>query len=168
MTIEGSVWRFIYDMNIDNGNTWVKKNNGVTNKKVLCMNVMDSTIYVGTYYGGIFVSNNHGNTWVGMNTGLSNTTAIYDLEVRGDTIVAATSLGSISYLVKNTSTWILSTGPNFPGIYSFSLLGDSIFAIGQLNIHLSPDFGQTWTVINAGLPTNIFLSDLAIIGNNIY
>lgn len=153
---------------IDNGNSWVKKNNGLTNKKVLCMNVMDSTIYVGTDYGGVFVSYNNGNSWTCMTNGLNNNTQIRDLKVRGDTIVAATSLGSISYLVKNTNTWILSAGPTFPGIYSFSLLGDSIFAIGQLNVNLSTDFGITWTVVNTGLPPNIFLSDLAIIGNTIY
>ncbi|MBK7965391.1 MAG: T9SS type A sorting domain-containing protein [Bacteroidetes bacterium] len=132
------------------------------------MNVMDSTIYVGTDYGGVFVSNNHGNSWTCMTSGLNNNTRIHDLKVRGDTIVAATNLGSISYLVKNSTNWIHSIGPIFPGIYSFSILGDSIFAIDQFNVHLSTDFGISWTVINTGLPTNIFLSDLAIIGNNIY
>ncbi|MBK9319266.1 MAG: hypothetical protein IPM91_10835 [Bacteroidetes bacterium] len=47
-------------------------------------------------------------------------------------------------------------------------MGDSIFAIGQFNVNLSTDFGITWTVVNTGLPPNIFLSDLAIIGNTIY
>jgi hypothetical protein len=94
---------------LNNGNSWVPKNNGLTNTEILSLAISPTRIFTGTNGGGVFVSSDNGSNWNAANTGLANL-KINTLVIRGSKIFAGTD-GGIYMSGDNGATWTnISTG----------------------------------------------------------
>jgi len=78
----------------DDGNTWLPKNSGLTNRPVLSIAIEGNNVFLGTYGGGVFVSTDNGEHWIEKNFGLMNK-YINSLVISGDYIFAGTYGGGV-------------------------------------------------------------------------
>jgi photosystem II stability/assembly factor-like uncharacterized protein len=106
----------------DDGNNWIKRNNGITTPAINSIAVLGHVIFVGTNGGGVFYSKDDGDKWIALNDGLSNLT-INKLYIHGSTLYAGVSTGVFSVdvcgLLKNTC--------NLKAVGSATILsGDSV------------------------------------------
>ncbi|MFH1051625.1 MAG: T9SS type A sorting domain-containing protein [bacterium] len=88
----------------DNGETWIRKSNGLNNASIRTIAVKDSDIYIGTESDGIFHSSNNGELWIAKNNGL-NILDIQTICINGTNIFAGTNGGGIYFSNNNGETW---------------------------------------------------------------
>jgi hypothetical protein len=144
----------------DNGNTWIQKNNGLTNDALTGITYFTG---IGSYvfactFDGIFRSNNNGDSWTQINTGLPDLFALTLINV-GGTLYAGTE-NDISKSTDNGDHWTplhITFGPQ-----GVSLLGfhNNIIFAGTFNVGLfrSLDGGTTWIDSNTGMTNTSVLS----------
>lgn len=91
----------------DDGNNWIKRNNGITTSAINSIAVLGHVIFVGTNGGGVFYSTDEGDNWSAFNNGLSDLN-INKLYIHGSTLYAGVATGVFSAdvcgLLKNTCT----------------------------------------------------------------
>jgi len=128
-----------------------------------------NNIFVGTYLGVYFTSNN-GNSWTLLNTGLTNTD-INKLVISEDTLYAGTYNGGVFLSTNNGSSWTAVnnglTG-NALQVRALAINGSNIY-VGTYNsgVYLSTNNGNSWSAVNTGL-TNLQILSFAISGNTIF
>ena len=67
---------------------WVPTNS-IFGGIIRCMAVSGTNLFVGTRFGGVFLSTNNGTSWTAVNNGLTNS-QVYAIAVRGTNIFAGT------------------------------------------------------------------------------
>lgn len=144
----------------DSGQTWQKKNNGLTNLKVRCFAKVNDNLFVGTEEG-VFVSLDYGESWINTNLG---EVQVYSLHVSNDTLFAGirgTGYPSykrpIWYYPSLGSNWVEASNaiPQINGSYYNSIV--TSFASSENKIiagswgqgtFWSEDNGKIWTAPN--------------------
>ncbi len=144
-TFGGGVFR-----STDGGQTWLAPANG-TNFAVTSMVIDDEYIFAGTISNGGQRSSDNGVTWTEKLSGLFGVGAMCK---SGNKIIASTS----NYTLESTDhgeTWSYITALDGAIIFSYYVMGDTIFAGGQTKIYRSLDNGNNFTSINLNLGFSI-------------
>jgi len=177
------------DLHAARGVSFVKVNNGIPDKSITSIVISpeygtDSTLYVSTWYQGVFRTNDRGKTWERYSRGLTsdpqaNTIRFKSPQFRVLRISktfgkeATVFLGGFDGLFKSTDGgqgWMeletLSTSRIQAVALSPRYKDDSTLAIATFNggAYISKDQGVTWEVINRGLH-NTHLQDIAFSRN---
>jgi len=144
-TFGGGVYR-----STDEGQTWLSPSNG-TNFAVESLVRDDDYIFAATISDGVQRSSDNGVTWeqkIGVLFGFG---AICK---SGNKVIASSS----NYTLQSTDhgeTWSYITYLDGAIIFSYFVMGDTIFAGGQTKIYRSLDNGNTFTTINLNLGSSI-------------
>ena len=141
----------------DNGESWiVPENNGLTNRDITALTVMDSTIILGTRSGGLYVSHNFGNGWTESNDGISASFPLYvtALASYDHQIIAGTYGGGLFLSSDNCESWSeINEGIDNKHILSLSVQDTRIYAAtSQNSINISENGGINWSQLRNGLP----------------
>ena len=121
---------------------WVPCNNGLYNKMVTSLTVIDTNLYAGTYSSGVFLSSDSAANW--KNIGITNR-QIRAIAGYENYLVAMTSrLYPVNISSDKGATW-----ENIENYYNFEamclLVKDKIFYAGTSNgIRISTDNGRNW------------------------
>ena len=125
-----------------------------------------STIYAGTWGGGVFKSTNGGGNWTAMNTGLTST-YVYALAIDPNTpltIYAGTS-GGVFKSTNGGGNWTaMNTGLTNTYVHALAIDPNTpltIYAGTWGGVFKSTNGGGNWTAMNTGL-TNTYINALAI------
>ena len=129
--------------------------------------VTPSTLYAGTYGGGVFKSVDGGSSWSAINTGLSNTN-VYSLAIDPfvpSTLYAGTIGGGVFKSVDGGSNWsAINTGLSNPYVCSLAIdpvTPSTLYAGTNGGVFKSVDGGSSWSAMNTGL-SNTYVWSLAI------
>ena len=146
---------------------WAKlDSSALDNYIVNCMEADGENLYAGTDHG-VFFSSDTGKTWVA--AGLS-TENVINLAVK-EGVVFAGGHQFIERSTNNGNSWT-SVLQNFPATLlsmgDLAVSGSSLFVSTHKTVYTSIDNGDTWTSLGIGLPVNLFYSDLAIKGTDIF
>jgi len=152
---------------LDNGQTWLQINNGLTNLNILSLAALDSNIYIGTSGSGLFLSTDYGENWISI--GLINS-HILDIAIYENTIYAGTFGDGIYKSDIGNYNWT-SINNGFPNesIYTrvIRLNGNLIFSGNSFGVYYTPTSSISWTEFNLGLGTQDIYS-LAITDSIIF
>ena len=126
-----------------------------------------TTVYAGTYRGGVFRSTDSGDDWTAVNSGLTSQDirclAIDPLTPT--TLYAGTWGGGVFRSADTGITWTaVSTGLTHHDVYALAVNPTSpttVYAGTYGGVFRSVDSGTTWNVVNSGL-TNVHVQSLAI------
>jgi hypothetical protein len=90
--------------------------------------VCDTSIFAGTYRGGVFLSTNNGTSWNTINTGLTDLN-IFDLAVSGKNLFAGTQLGGIFLSTNNGTSWAsVNAGLANSPVWALMVIDEDLFA----------------------------------------
>lgn len=147
----------------DNGNSFILRNNGLTNFLIKDIYVtQNGTIFVATMGGGIFRSTDGANTWSAVNNGLK-TLHITALKEFSTGIIIAGSYGyGVFYSTNNGTNWQQSSiGLNWRAITSLETTKNGYILAGTYGggIYQSRDTLKTWRRSSSGLG-NLFIHKL--------
>lgn len=148
--------------------TYVSSNTGLTDSlHVNCLTISGTKLYVGTMFGGVFMSPDTGKTWTQINTGLG-TMNIKKIITSANNIIAAGSNGDVYTTLQSSINWGLTTGlPGSLNITSLATDGTNIFlGTSGSGVYLSTN-AASWSAANIGL-SNMNVTSLAIKGSDIY
>jgi hypothetical protein len=157
----------------DNGAEWTDMSDGLTNMNVWSLSMIGTSIFAGTYKGGVFRSTNNGTTWTEVNTGL-NGLDVGPLAVIGSTLFAGDQSGAgVSRSTNNGATWSTANGSttwNTCAVNALASSGSTLYAgtgYGVGGVLRSTNNGTSWTRVNNGLTDNYIMS-LAAGGATVY
>lgn len=138
-------------LSTDSGDTWIEKNDGLTNTNISCIIIDESNIFVGTE-DGIYQSSNYGNSWHSISNGLSNK-VIRHIAIDGINIYVATQEG-LYHTNNNGNSWSnIGGGGNITSmVTNHNKLFVSRYGLG-VGIHT--DNGNKYEHISTGLVNNI-------------
>lgn len=124
---------------------WEPCNNGLWGASVTCLLKTESSYFLGTNRGGIYVSSDKGENWIQKDNVLSYNT-IYHLAQCGDNIFASTDSGCYKSS-DNGLSWVI-TNPrndsNYNYNYSFVTIDSTIFVSTYTGVYCSTNFGLNW------------------------
>ncbi len=142
------------------GENWVRINNGITNNIVITTIVKDSIIFAGTY-DGVFASSNEGNDWKQM--GLRGY-KVYAFDIFENNLLAGINNQGLYISKNNGLDWEL-LGLDSIKISDIVVFDSTIFvSTFGVGIYQSNDGGKTW--INNGPPYRL-IKALIRSGNNL-
>jgi ligand-binding sensor domain-containing protein len=164
---------------------WIRSN-GPTGGRIYPAISNGNNIFVGTWYG-IYFSTNDGISWNAINNGIPDARSyisVYALAVSGDKLFAGAN-GTIYLSTDNGLNWKAANNGLTASVLSLAISGDKIFAgtegIGiptsdsssssdtsKVGVYLSTDSGDSWKLINNGLPIHSSVTSLAIKDNSIF
>ncbi len=171
--------RGIYFSN-DDGQNWEARNHGLTPLGVELICASDSVLFVTTYDEGIYRSVDFGLNWIPANNGLPSNFDILPYITATDSFVLVSCsqyLSSPPYQLSHLylssdkgQTWNLLT-TSTPSDIKFSkpVMKDSVIIIPTIvGVDISTDYGNTWTLYDAGIPNKIGQSglDICCVGTN--
>lgn len=144
---------------------WTQVNTGLTNTIVQALVFKDSTLYAGTYGGGVFKSTNYGNNWeaTSLTSSAVHSLAVVPNPAGGTSLFAGVTISGTFRTSDNGANWDYS-GLNNNNIWSLAFIGDNLYAAGT-RIYHSSNHGASWTAI--GL-TNLGYRVLARSGTVLY
>jgi photosystem II stability/assembly factor-like uncharacterized protein len=124
-----------------------------------------STVYAGSYCGGILKSTNGGASWTAMNNRLTST-CMFALAISpaNSSVLYATSGGTFKS-TDGGQNWSL-VGPSGSTIVIDQVSPNTLYVGLNIGIAKSIDGGQTFALVNTGLPINPFVNALAIDPSN--
>ncbi len=153
---------------IDDGVTWNTPNYSTAPRDILTSIFVNPTgIYVGTYFYGIYKSQNDGNSWISVNNGLQNQN-IFTLTGNDKKLIAVSHDG-IYMSVNAGANWIQNNhGLTNSIIYSLTSYDNNIF-VGTFGggIYRSNNSGNDWKKLNIG-DNKPYIYDIISIGKEIY
>jgi len=141
--------------------------NGVSGNTVKCISKIGSSIYAGTFDGGVFSSSN-GQTWIARNNGISNI-PILSIAGVGSTIYAGSS-GSGLFKSTGGGDWVAMNN----GLTNNSIL--SLYAVSASEVYAgtegsgifkTTDGGANWIPINTGL-SNLYIRSIVKKGSDFF
>ncbi len=150
---------------------WVQTN-GLDGKRISCLAVNGTVIFVGTSGEGVFRSTDIGLIWVQVNSGLGNL-ELSTLAVSGNVIFAGTTggWGDRVYLSKDSgASWISASG-NLPkdDIEALFTQGTNVFvSTFQNGVFRSTDGGFNWFAVDSGLESGGIVLSFAGLGTNLF
>ena len=119
--------------------------------------VNGSTLFAGTYGGGVFVTTDNGNNWTSVNTGIHPNAVISSFGMAGTAIIAGADYG-VYVSINNGATWTEANRGQLGGLvpaFAYSPIatgGGTLFAIGEGGpVAFSMDNGFNWTQTNASV-----------------
>jgi photosystem II stability/assembly factor-like uncharacterized protein len=158
-TFGGGVYR-----STDEGQTWIAPSNG-TDFAVASMVRDDDYIFAATISEGVQRSSDNGATWEQKLGVLFGFGAICK---SGNKVIASSS----NYTLESTDhgeTWSYITDLDGAIIFSYFVMGDTIFAGGQTKIYRSLDNGNNFTTINLNLGFGIVnISAFTYVNSTLY
>ena len=159
---------------VDGGDNWVPTNVGVSNPIVLALAIDPSrpnTLYAGTA-GGAVRSFDSGDNWEAVDNGMTSThvRSLTTDPLMRSTLYAGTRGGGVFKSTDTGRTWapsgprldprmadvrVLVVDPSAPSI---------LYAVTQIagGVYRSTDSGSTWDLRSGGIPSNAFVSTLAM------
>jgi photosystem II stability/assembly factor-like uncharacterized protein len=166
----------------DSGMDWTQVNNGLPSKlNYYCLRTNGSTLYTGTD-SGIYLTTNSGMNWLPDTAGMGQT-AIYDLAIKGDTMVATTwnnswYIGAIYRSTNGGATWETDTAGikaandfyyfldiAFSGPYLVVAAGGISGGTTPTGVFLSTEYGASWVHDTTTLPSGSTFTCLQAIGS---
>ncbi len=138
----------------DNGQSWAPVAS-VLGKVVSSVAVRGTSIFVGTYDGGVYRLSNNGQSWAQINAGLTDI-SVRTIAFKDTTLFAGTTFGGVFRSIDNGESWTaVNSGLTDKYIRSIVVVGGSLFVSTSNNVFLSTNNGQSWTELNAGLTNRI-------------
>ncbi len=143
---------------------WVSSNNGLYGGNIKALAVSGTNFFAATDGGGVFLSSDAGASWSAINSGLSSL-FVNCLTVSGSTVFAGTNNGV--FISSNSGTSWTSA---LPSVSTASLLvnGSSVFVGTNSGVYHSSNGGSSWSLVNTGLPSNAYVTSLAISGSAVF
>jgi hypothetical protein len=149
---------------------WVQIN-GPLGSDVRCFATLETNLFAGTLYDGVFLSTNDGENWTQVNGGLTNT-SVYALAVSpngagGTNLFAGTS--GVFLSTNNGANWT-AAGLADKIIVALAVSGTSLFAGTTYysgGVFRSSDNGASWTQVNSGM-TDMNVRAFAVSGPNLF
>lgn len=148
--------------------TYVASNTGLTDSlHVKCLTWWGTKLFVGTQFGGVFMSADTGKTWTTANTSLGNMN-IAKIVCMGNNLIAAAADGNVYMSSAGSIGWMATMGTP-AGIIPTSLAsnGSMAFLSTQANGVYKTNDAMSWSTFNTGL-TNMNVTSLVIKGTDIY
>lgn len=148
----------------DNGIHWTIANTGLTSHRITDIITNETSVFVSTSGGGVFLSEDNGANWKCI--GLTNT-SVGSLALNGTDLYAGTNDG-LFLSSDNGENWTyLGLADTDRDIACVAILGSKIF-VGTVNgIYFSDNNGADWNAINNGL-TNTYITSLSVNGTSIF
>ncbi|MES2592298.1 MAG: T9SS type A sorting domain-containing protein [Bacteroidota bacterium] len=138
---------------------------------VRCFAKSGSTLFAGSFGGGIFQSTDNGISWDATNTGLTNLD-ILSLAVNGTTMYAGTNGGGVFVSTNSGANWTaVNNGLTNLSINAIAVVGNTVFAgttASNGGMFISTNNGTNWNAANNGLPSGVYVLSLATSGSVIY
>lgn len=143
---------------------WQEFNNGLSNKMVISLGVLNGKIFAGTF-NGLFVSSDDGESWVRCNNGISyndktNVNRVTFIKVIGNKIF--TGIEGTLYLSEDSGeTWVNKYNKQSDNQYELhmDITNEKLFlSVYGVGMYCSEDFGNNWVLKNNGLVKNTILS----------
>ena len=129
-----------------------------------------STMFIGTYNGGVFRSSNNGDSWSESSSGIQYT-SVEDINKSGNFLLATGTVG-VYRSTDNGDTWTTTTGlPSANGVRRLAVDDSIVYAATSGNgIYKSTDYGATWFAASSGLPNSFsytYCGDVIVNGGTI-
>ncbi len=123
---------------------WIETN-GPYGGDITCFAVDSTTIFAGTYSGGVFLSTNNGQSWTAAKAGLINTNTLA-LATDGTNLFAGTqgAYGGGFFISTDNGTSWSARGLAPLGVTVLALKGTNLFA-GSNGLFLSTNNGASWS-----------------------
>ncbi|NOY05551.1 MAG: choice-of-anchor D domain-containing protein [Chlorobi bacterium] len=125
----------------NNGESWSYVNNGLPDRSVATVGVIDTVLFASVDRSRLFRSTDYGEHWVELNTGLPDRT-ISCLASHGANLYAGIDIGvflSTDYGESWQKTALKDVSVNF-----IDVIGDSIYSGGRGGVFRSTDNGKSW------------------------
>jgi photosystem II stability/assembly factor-like uncharacterized protein len=136
--------------------------------QILCYAVMYPNIYVGTT-DGIFRSSDRGKTWIGIGQDIVDQ-AVHSINLVSQNVFAATEGLGVLRSTNGGEQWeAANDGVKNKYILSIAIDGSRVFA-GTTNggIYMSENAGAGWLDVHEGLPKDVNVFSLAVVGHVVY
>ena len=144
---------------------WVQTN-GPYGGMVTCLIMKDSSLFAGTYLGGVFRSTDDGKSWTSANNGLTNT-GVTSLAFIGTSLYSGTGTGLFLSTNDGASWSAVHSGLRSVGLNSLAASGTTVLAGDSKDVSLSTNGGSSWTPVDKGL-SYTYLICLAMSGSNLF
>ncbi len=156
----GDIYNGIY-VSTDNGQTWVRSNNGLSNWYFFGFGEGNTgRIFAAAWPERTYYSDDHGKSWNLVPDPLLSNTMAHDFKFKDDTLFAGIDDG-VAISTDNGISWSL-----LPGIYgtvtkmAIAPNGEILASLLGQGVYSSTDDGRDWTPFNKGL-TNLFVRNFA-------
>lgn len=154
----------------DNGASWTINNTGILFKLSLNIASVGSTVYTGTYCGGVYATTNNGDSWYSTNNGLPDL-AVWSLTstTSGGVLLAGVGDSGLYRSSNGGGNWIKSGISNHQ-IEHIVVSGNNVYIGGystynQGGVYMSTDNGLNWTSMGMDWET---ISALGVCGNYVF
>lgn len=151
-----------------------KKTNGPAGGGTTAFVSSGTSLFAGTWGGGVYRSRDDGATWMGMRQGLPGSLEVADLAVAGGGVFVGTSNAGVFRSVDDGATWTaMNSGlPDLEVLQLISRDDDLLVLIGSLlgaDLYISRDQGASWDAIPSPTPlTVIAAAGPVILGNSAF
>lgn len=137
----------------DNGSTWSSINNGLMNHSVFSLAINGDSVYIGNEEG-VHLSLNNDFNWSPLNNGFMQS-VLTSISPMGEILYAGTYWGGLYSSADNGLNWDRIIPQSFSiNISYMTINGTNIFCAWGQTVYFSSNNGETWNIINNGLPTN--------------
>jgi len=136
----------------DVGDTWTL----ITPEKVKeesddvqTITVQGERLYVGTYDGLVYLSEDMGDSWISINDGVMHGEVLAVLPIDGNTVFIGTSRNGVFRTTDAGDSWVeCNTGIINTDVSKLEVIGDKLYTVVGKNIVYSADGGDTWLPVN--------------------
>jgi photosystem II stability/assembly factor-like uncharacterized protein len=137
----------------DYGSSWTRK--GTLMRNFSCFFFIDSTIYVGDRYDGIYKTTKNDTSWMKVNHGIGDT-CVNTITRAGNYLYAGTTHGGVFRSSDHGASWnAINNGITQYYINSLFYDGTTMYAGASCGkLFTSADLGDTWIQANNGLSGN--------------
>ena len=150
----------------NNGESWQESNTGLTGGalSVYTINKIDSNILIGTSQG-VYKSKVNSNLWESANVGIHqvSSTRINKIHILDSTIYLATDANLYTSHFYPLNWKLYGDSNNIKSYSSIASIGDSLIAIIENGIYVSPKVNFNWVKRDSGIVENS-LSHISILG----
>jgi len=126
-----------------------------------------NSLFIGTYFKGVFRSIDNGVNWSPINNGIKTNDVISSIIINGNSLLAATWGKGIFSSSDNGDSWIQKNYDLNGSFISSMAFNNNLYSGGWGGVFLSSNLGQSWTDLNDGLISHS-INAIASSGSNIY
>ena len=152
-------------LSTDQGVSWLKTNDGLTNLNVHCLLFRKQNLFAGTS-SGLFFSTNKGSTWKSLKTDFSEF-SVTAIAIIDSNILVGTDDDGMWLSANDGIKWlnVCDSLESKPYIYTFAVNGSNIYAGEFGGVFQSTNKGISWTLVGM---KNSSVRSLNTIGSYIY
>ncbi len=135
---------------VDFGNNWIPLNEGLTNKYLNCLAILDNYMFTGA--AKVFVSDNYGGNWTQIQGGPSDY-SLKDITILNREVYAGVGYAGVFKSSDYGSSWTqVNTGLGLDEIITvLDTLNPYIFAGSESSVNVSSNGGESWMELNDGI-----------------